>query len=408
MTAEEEREFGQRVAFLRKKLGYSQTEFARRIGRSETWLSQVERGVRTIDRMSVLERLADGLGVSVATLAPERRVVSAVAAATRPAPTTAGALTMTLVSNDALRALLTEPAPAPTAELELRSLEAWDYTHGVQYERLTDLLVELIPDVEVAERRAPEDERQRVRRAKARTYLAAAGALTELGEIGAAWVAIDRASYAAEQVGDPLLIAEAAFRLAITFQVAARYDLAMHVAASAAEALEGIATGEDADLAASALYGSLHLQLAVAASRLGDAEGAYHFLDVARRAAEQVGAGRNDYNTEFGPDNVLLHEVAVAVELGDAGRALRAADHARAAGLSPERRARLLIDVARAHAQLRHTDDVITTLTEGVAIAPELYATHPRVRDLVANLVRSGASDRPKVQSLAAMIHLDG
>lgn len=404
MTTEEQRDFGQRVAFLRKKLGYSQTEFAQRIGRSETWLSQVERGVRTIDRMSVLERLAEGLGVSVATLVPERPVV---AAAARQAPTTAGALTMTLVSNDALRALLTEPAAAPTAELESRSLEAWDYTHGVQYERLTDLLVELIPDVEVAERRAPEDERLRVRRAKARTYLAAAGALTELGEIGAAWVAIDRAGYAAEQIGDPLLIAEAAFRLAITFQVAARYDLALHVAASAAEALAGRATGEYADLPAVSLYGALHQQLAVATSRLGDAEGAYQYLDIARVAGERVGAGRNDYDTEFGPDNVLLHEVAVAVELGDAGRALRAADRAQAGGLSTERQARLLVDVARAHAQLRHTDDVIAALVEGAALAPELYATHPRVRELVANLVRAGASE-PDVRGLVELIHLDG
>jgi transcriptional regulator with XRE-family HTH domain len=401
VTAEEQRAFGQRVAFLRKKLGYSQAEFAHRIERSETWLSQVERGVRKIDRMSVLERLADGLGVSVTKLAPEREVVAAVAARSR--PSTAGALTMTLVANDALRALLTEPAPAATADLESRSLAAWDYTHGVQYERLTDLLVELIPDVEVAERRAPEEERVRVRRVKARTYLAAAGALTELGEIGAAWVAIDRAGYAAEQIGDPLLIAETAFRLSITFQAAARFDLAMHVAASAAEALAGRTAAADADVAAVALYGALHLQLAVAASRLGDADSAYAFLETARAAGERVGSGRNDYDTEFGPDNVLLHEVAAAVELGDAGRALRAAERAQAGGLSTERQGRLLVDVARAHAQLRHTDEVIRALSDGAAIAPELYAAHPRVRELVANLVR-GSSDRPDVRALAEVV----
>jgi len=70
-------EFGRQVAFLRKKFGYSQAEFARKIDRSETWVSQVERGVRKIDRMSVLERLADALDVPLAELAPERRVVAA-------------------------------------------------------------------------------------------------------------------------------------------------------------------------------------------------------------------------------------------------------------------------------------------------------------------------------------------
>jgi transcriptional regulator with XRE-family HTH domain len=47
------------------RLGPSQVEFAGLIGRSDSWVSQVERGVRAIDRMSVLQKVADVLGVSV-------------------------------------------------------------------------------------------------------------------------------------------------------------------------------------------------------------------------------------------------------------------------------------------------------------------------------------------------------
>jgi len=47
---------------------------------------------------------------------------------------------------------------------------------------------------------------------------------------------------------------------------------------------------------------------------------------------------------------VGLQEVAIAVDLGDAGRAAAAVD---TSGLSAERRARLLIETARAHAQRR-------------------------------------------------------
>jgi transcriptional regulator with XRE-family HTH domain len=41
---------GERIAYHRKRLGLSQVEFAGLIGRSESWVSQVERGVRA--RMS--------------------------------------------------------------------------------------------------------------------------------------------------------------------------------------------------------------------------------------------------------------------------------------------------------------------------------------------------------------------
>ncbi|HXT90928.1 MAG TPA: helix-turn-helix transcriptional regulator, partial [Trebonia sp.] len=59
---------GERIAYHRKRLGLSQVELARLIGRSGNWLSQVERGVRTVDRMSVLHKAADVLGVPIAEL----------------------------------------------------------------------------------------------------------------------------------------------------------------------------------------------------------------------------------------------------------------------------------------------------------------------------------------------------
>ncbi|WP_226360750.1 helix-turn-helix transcriptional regulator [Pseudonocardia sp. ICBG1142] len=71
MRSDSSTDFGRKIAFLRKKLGYSQAEFAQKVGRSETWVSQVERGVRRIDRMSVLERVADALDTEVG-VTPEK------------------------------------------------------------------------------------------------------------------------------------------------------------------------------------------------------------------------------------------------------------------------------------------------------------------------------------------------
>src|ERR1700745_3922044 len=59
---------GEQIAYHRKRLGLSQVELAGLIGRSDSWVSQVERGVRSVDRLSVLQKVADALGVAVSDL----------------------------------------------------------------------------------------------------------------------------------------------------------------------------------------------------------------------------------------------------------------------------------------------------------------------------------------------------
>lgn len=59
---------GARVAKRRRQLHLSQAELAQRLGRSESWLSQVERGVRVLDRLSVLTKLAEALSLPLADL----------------------------------------------------------------------------------------------------------------------------------------------------------------------------------------------------------------------------------------------------------------------------------------------------------------------------------------------------
>ena len=66
---------------------------------------------------------------------------------------------------------------------------------------------------------------------------------------------------------------------------------------------------------------------------------------------------------------------------------LRAAAAVDTSGLSAERRARLLIEVARAHAQRRQTDEAVTTLLQAEQITPELVRGHVLVRQLVADLL---------------------
>ena len=59
---------GERVAAYRRRRGLSQVTLAGLVGRSESWLSQVERGKRGVDSHSVLVRLTEVLRVDLEEL----------------------------------------------------------------------------------------------------------------------------------------------------------------------------------------------------------------------------------------------------------------------------------------------------------------------------------------------------
>jgi hypothetical protein len=82
-----------------------------------------------------------------------------------------------------------------------------------------------------------------------------------------------------------------------------------------------------------------------------------------------------------------LHAVAVAVDLGDAGEALDVAADIDARGLSPERHVRLQIDVARAHAQRRHTGEALAALLDAERLAPEHLHTHHLAKGTMRELL---------------------
>ncbi|MGL5823611.1 MAG: helix-turn-helix domain-containing protein, partial [Nocardioides sp.] len=54
---------GERVGAYRRRRGLSQAALAGLVGRSESWLSQVERGLRSVDSLSVILDLARVLRV---------------------------------------------------------------------------------------------------------------------------------------------------------------------------------------------------------------------------------------------------------------------------------------------------------------------------------------------------------
>jgi transcriptional regulator with XRE-family HTH domain len=212
-------------------------KLAELLDRSESWVSQVERGTRTLDRLSVLGEVARVLDVPANELVPgsflpaegdrEHPSIRAVRLALSGHPALAVLLDSSpdaiSRSADAITELLgrLDEAPTDPAELEARADEAWDLAHASRCTDLGELLLVLIPQAELTAHRLTGEPQRSAFAALARIYQAAAAIMSKLRETDIAWVAAERAIAAAERSGDPLLAAAGDFRLAHVFRAEA-------------------------------------------------------------------------------------------------------------------------------------------------------------------------------------------
>jgi transcriptional regulator with XRE-family HTH domain len=377
---------GERVKELRAEQGLSQKALADILKKSVSWVSQVERGEIEVRDLGTLQRLAAALGATSRELV-ELQLGESAGEAERQRPYVEQ-LRLALAGHPAPQAVFGAPARRPAGividRLREQVARAWELVHAAAYEDLGPLLAELIPKLELASRMRADDERRQVLALLSDAYQVAAAMLVKVGDHGAGWIAADRAIGAAERDGDRRLMMAGQYRMAHTLYGAEERALTMHVLRQAVASAGHLGPTDDAGLLS--LTGACALLLAVLDAREGDAGAAERNLRVARQLAAHVGPGRNEYGTEFGPANVAVHAVSVAVELGNANDALRRAGAVDTDGLSPERRARFLVDVARAHAQRQQVDDAVRALERAEAIAPAEIRELRIVRQLVDDL----------------------
>ncbi|WP_217246106.1 helix-turn-helix transcriptional regulator [Streptomyces sp. AC602_WCS936] len=386
----QDRAFGQRVQKFRKERGRTQAEFAAALGKTSSWLSQVERGVQPVQRMDLLQQIADELGVSVQQLRPSA-----------PADGPSQAPTAQSLSNDldetrrllsghpALQTLLAAGRDDSGATRTVESLRSdvddlWDLTHGGQLAQVSTLAVQLLPELERTVRTAPSEHQAELYLLLSRAYQALSAAFVRQDEADAAWVAADRAIFAAERSGDPLHVCASVFRMVQAFVRLRSLGQAEHAAQTAISALSEQTSQSPESLS---VLGSLHLALALVRARASARTEAKEEIAKARAIAAQLGENRNDFNLEFGPVNVEIQAVSTAVDLGDAGEALDIGLTIDAAELSPERQGRLLMDLGRAHAQRRHGGEALDCLLRAEVIAPEIIQTHQAARAAIRELV---------------------
>jgi transcriptional regulator with XRE-family HTH domain len=416
---EDQATFGKRVAAVRKgrtdKMTQAQLGAHERVQRTAGWVSQVERGILPVDRVSVREGLAAALGVSLDVLEGEL-LPPPPAVGTAPPDHTIDELRLAVCGHPDLGDLTVPPevTPANLEDLQSRVDEVWESEHATDYPEVTSLLPPLINDLERALRRAPAEQVPVINGLLCRAYQAASATFARRDEREDAEKAADRSLFAGERSTEPLQAVAGHFRLAHSYMGVGRLAEAEHVTTAALNALAMPASRDNAQPEVLSLLGAMHLVLANIRARESDAAGAWEHIDQARAVADRIGDDRNDFNTEFGPANVGIEAAGVAIVLGDSGRALQIVSEVDASGLSNERQARLLMYRALAHAGFpldgvgNHLQDSIAAILRAEAIAPEFIRTHRHARGLVARLVRLSGRHVPKdLQGLAERADVD-
>jgi transcriptional regulator with XRE-family HTH domain len=391
---------GQRVARCRKARGMSQEVLAHLLGRSPSWLTKVERGERQLDRMSLMVEIARALEVDLTEITgqPYRPITGGTTHATVPA------LRRVLLSydgHDGDPSLPDGVDPIPVLRARLHAVN--ELRHDAAYDRLGDCLPAVLEDIHRACVTLQGHDREQALELLVDGCHCARSMLRMLGYVDLAWIAVKRAGQAAARLGDPLLQAANVWnRVEVLFATGAA-STGVELALAAIDEL-------DADLGTAppehlSLLGIMHLKAAWGSAYVGDERQArIHALE-AEQAAALIGGDRNDFGTVFGPTNLTIHRIGLAMELGDAPEALRLA-----ASIDPravpyrERRARLHLDLARAHAQFRRQDLAIGLLLESERAAPNYLRNHPVAREIVTGMMHRPRATSTDLRALAVKV----
>lgn len=214
-------------------------------------------------------------------------------------------------------------APVATTDEERRRLSfqlgaAWRAFQAAAYGRASRLLPQVLR--RLGEGSSAEGAEQQALLASA--LHAAAAVLAHLGAADLAWVSAERGLRVAQGVDRPVPVAALSRSVAHALVASGRPREALALTHAAAEGSRGQVASRPEPVALS-VHGTLLLNGAMAAARSGERQEALDLIAEAGAVADRLGGEHNEAWTAFGPANVALHRVGVAVEVDDVDRALR-------------------------------------------------------------------------------------
>jgi transcriptional regulator with XRE-family HTH domain len=375
---------GERIAFYRIRRGLTQAVLAGLVGRSEDWLSKIERGERQLRRVDVLTDLAGVLRVSLGDLLGQPVLVEdqqVLLGDDVPAVRDA------LMSPRRLSRVLFEEQ-RPTVEVRADDVanlveHVWDaYQRG----RLGQVITALPGLIRSAQQLEESPSGHASWAASARVHHLAATTLANVGESDLAWLAAERAMRAGDHAGHPFVLASAARAGTHALLAIGRYDDALDLGITAASWLQSQVDRNDPN--ALSLAGMLYLRTAVAAARRHDRGTARELLRRAADAAERLGEDGNYWQTGFGPTNVSIHEFSAALDLGDVAFVVEHAPGLPVAHMPVERGVSHRIDLARALSLVARDDDALSELLTAEQRSSQLVRHSAAVRETVRTMHR--------------------
>ncbi|GGM06167.1 helix-turn-helix domain-containing protein [Micromonospora yangpuensis] len=393
--------FGQRLKVYRERSGKSRTVLGGLVGRSAEWVKAVETDRILPPRIHMLDRIARALKIDVSALAAELGERSAVVN---------GPEHPALVSVRAALNHVALPGDAPPESLSglrERLAVAWAARHQAADHRtvLGGLLPGLLRDGQRAVLAYEGDQRRRAQALWAETLGLAQMFIAYQPAAELLWRVTDRAMVAAQESGDPEAIARAGWFLCQVHREAGDWDTAMRVTLEVLSALEPRTADGSTNLLA--LWGALNFEAAYTAARAGEEGRAWRYWDRADQVAQRLPADFYQPQTSFSRVIMGAHAVTVAVELQKSGEAVRQARRHDAAAIpSRPRRARHLIEVARAHYGRDDKETAVAVLRKAYESAPETIRFNGYARQITVDLLDGPRSTRDDARDLAMRVGL--
>ncbi|KXK59307.1 XRE family transcriptional regulator [Micromonospora rosaria] len=372
--------------------GMSQAVLAGLAGVSQSYISQVESGRKTIDRRSTLVDIAAALQVTVADLLGQGSEPG------DPARDSAAAYVPAIWSAliEIEEGERRQPARTPQ-ELAADIARSDQLRTSSDYPTMARLLPDLL--IESAARGGA---------TLARVAYQASTCLRHLGWRHLALNAARVSASAAEACGDAAWIGAARFAYAQSLPI----ESASLAARTADRSLAELQADAD-DTRVRQMLGQLHLSAALTSTVSGRPDVARdHLAEAAREAATlgdpSDGSGFNGCG--FGPTNVGLWEMSIAAELGEYGRVIELSRTVQPQVLiASNRRQAYWLELGRALAGSGRRDgEALAAFVRAERAAPVPFALNPLARDAVVAMVRRaqrrGVPDDLRV--LAARVNL--
>ncbi len=386
---------GQRVAQERKLAGWTQVKLAREASVSVSLVRAVEQG-RAPASPAFVSACSRALNVGVAELLEQpylrrTRAEHEVHASIPPIRRELAAYRMEPIDEVPVRAL---------DELARDVAQASKLRHAVNLVQLGAELPGLLVELRAASYTLTGSKRERAFGLLAEAYAAAGQVAYKLGYIDLASLTTERYEWAAARSGDELAVLVGDYLRAGELIGTADWNCALPFLEKSRSRIE-LDVGKNNPVVLS-VWGNLHLKSGLAAARAGKRDLADSHLGEARETAQRLGTDRDDYRLCFGPTNVNIWSVGLAVEMLDGTEAIkRSQTFTIPSTAQRERIGHHFIDLARGH--LLHGDKTkaFTTLQKAKDVAPTQTRYHPMVHETIRVLAHEQTRTTDTIRGFA-------